>query len=685
MEAFIQALIANALAAIVLVLLAFAVSVFRRDRATHTAWFVVLIKLMTPPLVVIPALWIAARAEVKTESKPTISPTPISLVEPIPAAMEIPFTTTDQESENLSREILQPIAEPPSAEESVISTPQAAPINIWRTLFVVWVSGTIAWLCVVSLRVHRFRRYVKMALPVNEATQQLGQDISKQMGLKRSPQISFINEAMSPMLWAIAGRPEILLPKKLWDQFTIQQREAVLAHELAHLARGDHWMRRFELIVLAVYWWCPMAWLAVRELRRAEEVCCDERVLRAVPERAEAYAEALVETIAYVNQPRWIPLTSGGIARVSDLRRRVTMIMESKVGSRATSWLIAGVVLIGFAVMPLAPGLADETQTVPTTEAQEIALVPQANVQLRLNNASDMKLALTDHVVTAVPVSNVQLVPSNQSLSDELELLEAQKDVKMALVTAAERNLKTTDLTISRLSKLAEQGAISAEQVVAAQEAHNKALSEIEIRKAELKEHMVRIAQVKRRMNQGVNTAPMTARIPAHDTMIPPLPSSDIAPKSASRSTASTRSTTPPSLDPMIAPPATMTPVPVPSRNALPAPTTSTPTARVTLPAANAPAATPARIQDATATARDHDRIATLDLQKKDVDLKLERRRVDAQIEMQIDTIRKQIDQTNAQIKMMQDQQAQLNRLLEAVIKERGQSTDAVKPAPVRP
>ena len=53
------------------------------------------------------------------------------------------------------------------------------------------------------------------------------------------------------------------------------EQDAVLAHELAHLKRRDHWVRRLEAIVLGLYWWYPGAWWARRQLERAEEECCD--------------------------------------------------------------------------------------------------------------------------------------------------------------------------------------------------------------------------------------------------------------------------------------------------------------------------------------------------------------------------------------------------------------------------
>ena len=54
-----------------------------------------------------------------------------------------------------------------------------------------------------------------------------------------------------------------------------EQRDAVLIHELAHLKRRDHWVRRLEAVVLGLDWWNPVAWWARREIEKAEEECCN--------------------------------------------------------------------------------------------------------------------------------------------------------------------------------------------------------------------------------------------------------------------------------------------------------------------------------------------------------------------------------------------------------------------------
>jgi beta-lactamase regulating signal transducer with metallopeptidase domain len=85
------------------------------------------------------------------------------------------------------------------------------------------------------------------------------------------------------MLWAVLRRPRLLLPAGLWDDLDEAQRDTLIAHELAHLRRRDHWVRLVEVAATVLYWWHPAVWWARRELREAEEQCCDAWVVWSMP------------------------------------------------------------------------------------------------------------------------------------------------------------------------------------------------------------------------------------------------------------------------------------------------------------------------------------------------------------------------------------------------------------------
>src|SRR5262249_55165372 len=192
-------------------------------------------------------------------------------------------------------------------------------------------------------------------------------------------------------LWAFCGSPRLLLPAALWERLGDEQRETLLAHELAHLRRGDHRVRWLELLVLTLYWWHPVVWWALRELREAEEQCCDAWVVGAVPGSGPAYAAALVETIAFLSQPRPpLPVGASAAGRVRLLKRRLTMIVRGNT-PRALTWAGSAAVLgLGLLLLPLVPIWAQPRPEEPK-ERQE---PKERNVEDRApDNARDRKQA----------------------------------------------------------------------------------------------------------------------------------------------------------------------------------------------------------------------------------------------------------------------------------------------------
>ena len=130
----------------------------------------------------------------------------------------------------------------------------------------------------------------------------------------------------SPSLLATWGifRPRILLPRdaRAW---TDERRRIVLAHELAHVRRGD-WLAQVAADVLrALFWFNPLAWIASARLRRESELACDDEVLATgVP--AADYADHLLD-IARTRRraPAWGSAMS--MARPSTLERRISAML----------------------------------------------------------------------------------------------------------------------------------------------------------------------------------------------------------------------------------------------------------------------------------------------------------------------------------------------------------------------
>ena len=136
-------------------------------------------------------------------------------------------------------------------------------------------------------------------------------------------------------------RPRVFLPSTL----TEPQLSHVLAHERAHLARRDHWWKPLGFVLLAVYWFHPLLWLAYFLLCRDIELACDEKVLKSMdPSARTDYSQALLD----LSRPRPVaacPLAFGE----TGVRARVKAALRYK---KPAFWLIlAAAVLCAFAAV----------------------------------------------------------------------------------------------------------------------------------------------------------------------------------------------------------------------------------------------------------------------------------------------------------------------------------------------
>ena len=162
----------------------------------------------------------------------------------------------------------------PSLSEHFAAVPGMSvnPLYVWTEIAGwVWLTGLGAMLLYALVSYLRLRRRVSVSLPIQE-------------------NIYLCDAISSPFILGIV-KPRIYLPSGL-DEV---QRQNVLAHEQGHLARYDHWWKPLGFVLLAVYWFNPLLWLAYALLCRDIELACDERVIRTMDASAvKTYSTVLL-------------------------------------------------------------------------------------------------------------------------------------------------------------------------------------------------------------------------------------------------------------------------------------------------------------------------------------------------------------------------------------------------------
>lgn len=331
----------------------------------------------------------------KSEPNSPAQPTAISTAEPTSALFTATASPVDTETPaveasslletNPARSPVTPSAEStttPETETTVALAPSSekppGELSAAQCVIGFWGVGSLLAFGLLLGRCLRFRRIPGAATAASQELADMAASFSAQLGLRKCPRILVADVCIPPLVWGMSLRPVIVLPRTLLETLTFDQQRAVLMHELAHVRRRDHIVRWVEAIVLAVFWWNPLAWWARRGLREAEEECCDAWVVWALPESRKAYGQALLKTVEFLTESPRMPVVAGTAFGGSPFKRRIEMILNRPASRTMSRSSCALVVLLAAAVLPVAAQTRSKTPNVPTDSpvTDESSLAP---------------------------------------------------------------------------------------------------------------------------------------------------------------------------------------------------------------------------------------------------------------------------------------------------------------------
>ena len=214
------------------------------------------------------------------------------------------------------------IVNPPLAAAFTPSPAQSAnPLQIWTFLAAcVWLAGIAALLLYAAVSALRLRLRVRTAVLLEGKVYQS----------------EFV---ASPFILGVI-RPRIYLPFGL----EAGAQAMVLAHERAHLRRGDQLWKPLGYLILAAYWFNPLCWLAYILFCRDVEAACDEKVVRELGEGCKAaYSRALLACSAPKKLITACPLAFGE----TGVKSRIKSVLNYK---KPAFWLVLAAVLVSAAV-----------------------------------------------------------------------------------------------------------------------------------------------------------------------------------------------------------------------------------------------------------------------------------------------------------------------------------------------
>ena len=179
----------------------------------------------------------------------------------------------------------------PSALMYMISSVAGAlPSNVdtsagigWRSLvMLVWCIGIVIALVMAAFAQWRYRNRLRDATSMASVS-------------SRWPVLRATSADVGPALVG-AWRTRIVLPADFERRYDATERALILAHEVMHARRRDGSWCLLAQIVVAMFWFHPLAWWALGALRHDQELACDAAVLREHGAQRRSYANAMLKT-----------------------------------------------------------------------------------------------------------------------------------------------------------------------------------------------------------------------------------------------------------------------------------------------------------------------------------------------------------------------------------------------------
>ncbi len=182
-------------------------------------------------------------------------------------------------------------------------------VDLWQICSWAWAVGVAVMLLYTLISYLGLKRRLANAVPLENKV--------------------FASEKLDSAILLGYFNPKIYLPSTIDDE----DRELVVAHERAHLQRGDNWLKLFGFISLAFHWFNPLVWAAYLLLCRDVEDACDQQVIGKLDtEGKKRYSAALLSCGSQKRSLSVCPVAFGEIS----VRQRIKNVLSYR---KPTLWI----------------------------------------------------------------------------------------------------------------------------------------------------------------------------------------------------------------------------------------------------------------------------------------------------------------------------------------------------------
>ena len=389
------------------------------------------LELIHPPNMLLPQAKPAIVSQIQSVDRLEDNPSPVPAIvfnDKLPEILPVQSLTIDEP-------VIQQ-ADPVAIVESPRIKP---PFSRWAVVVLAWLA------CVVMLTTICISNHMRMIrrlhfghvdnLPANISRLQ---QISSKIGLRRSPLIWETSAVGTP---AVIGlfRPRLLIPRDFFNDFTEDEIQWALLHELAHLRRLDLWWLALERAVGLALFFHPALWIARRATRHFRELACDDTAQIQSGLSPKACAEGFLKLVIWAGRHGQSPNTHTPALSLTDrypaIQKRIMNMTAPNAThrcarlSRASATAIAALaILVSLPFSPTIVAQAPPVELEVVLNATDDKKPSETSVKQTRPNGFDKELAeiqkLSEQLNSSLPKLdsikplNTKAIPVNQPPHD---------------------------------------------------------------------------------------------------------------------------------------------------------------------------------------------------------------------------------------------------------------------------
>ena len=250
---------------------------------------------------------------------------------------------------------IHPVGNTDWMNDFALSVNSETPSIAGYILLGIWIIGIFAMIILVIKSSLRLRNLEKSGLPLqNPEVRSLYHRCLEEMGIHRNIPVYSTAFLKSPIIVGLL-KPCIYLPIHLISDYNESDMRYMLLHELQHYKHKDAVASYLMNLAGVVYWFNPLVWYALKEMRNDREVACDTSVLKMLEEDAyEDYGNTLINFAEKVSLTPF-PFAAGLGGNMEQMKRRIINIASyekptfMKRLKGMTAFMLTTVLLLGLA------------------------------------------------------------------------------------------------------------------------------------------------------------------------------------------------------------------------------------------------------------------------------------------------------------------------------------------------